>query len=133
MTNTELHKAFEGRTDFESQETLLRQEAAIDAMNEIESKVEYKERPDCNGWWFWFESGLDDEGEPRRDGVPLLITANGEIVAPDDEWGQATGLNLDELESSGWSYNYWESTYTTQKMMPGVWVKAPDDFKFPFD
>jgi hypothetical protein len=75
-----------------------------------------KARPRSGGWWLWREGGRD-----RID--KLLLTAGGNEVATDDEWEQATGK---PAEHDGWVENYWEMT-PTQKEMPGLWMKAPND------
>jgi hypothetical protein len=75
--------------------------------------TEKKERPDRNGWWNWYESG---SSTPEK----ILLTANGAVVASDDEWQQATGVHP-ENDVAGTNANYWEGTDTTQEMMPGLW------------
>jgi hypothetical protein len=75
-----------------------------------------KSRPRSGGWWMWREGGRD-----RVD--KLLLTAGGTEVATDDDWEQATGK---PAEHDGWVENYWAMTATTQKEMPGLWMKAPN-------
>ena len=76
-----------------------------------------KARPRSGGWWLWREGGRDREER-------LLLCAGGTEVAGDSEWEQATGK---PAEHDGWIENYWEMTATTQKEMPGLWMKAPNE------
>lgn len=57
----------------------------------------------------------------------ILLTADGSRVVDDDEWERATGR---KALADGWSWNYWEGTDTTQKMMPGLWQKCPDGLRW---
>jgi hypothetical protein len=68
-------------------------------------------RPDRNGWWEWREGGRDKIEK-------ILLTADGNCVADDDEWGAAMGRSP---EHKTYSENYWEGTDTTQQLMPGLW------------
>lgn len=68
-------------------------------------------RPHCGGWWEWMENGSSRVEK-------LLLVPSGREVAGDDAWEQATGKPAGH---DGWVENYWESTRTTQKMMPGLW------------
>ena len=56
----------------------------------------------------------------------LLLVPSGSEVAGDDAWEQETGR---PAEHDGWVENYWESTETTQKMMPGLWRQCPPNGK----
>lgn len=76
-------------------------------------------RPHCGGWWEWMEGG---RGRVER----LLLCEGGEEVASDWEWEEETGK---PAEHDGWVENYWESTATTQKMMPGLWRQCPPNEK----
>ena len=76
-----------------------------------------KARPDSGGWWSWREGG-------RFRVYKLLLTPTGLSVASDDEWHRATGR---KPETDGYTENYWEGTATTQKEMPGLWMKAPNE------
>lgn len=87
-------------------------------------------RPDCAGWWAWYEgSEMLEPGEDRdyalQHHVPrmILIGNGGTHVVDDDEWEQIMGKSPDE---DGWTENYWAGTETTQHMMPGVWLRPND-------
>lgn len=73
----------------------------------------WRRRPNCGGWWEWMEKGSSRVEK-------LLLVPSGREVAGDDAWEQATGKRA---EHDGFVENYWESTQTTQKMMPGLWRK----------
>ncbi len=72
-------------------------------------------RPHCGGWWEWMENGSSRVEK-------LLLVPCGSEVAGDDAWEQETGK---PAEHDGSVENYWESTQTTQKMMPGLWRQCP--------
>ncbi len=76
-----------------------------------------KTRPANDGWWLWREGGRS-----RVD--KLLLSGGGRCVNSDVEWEQATGRPPEK--DAWWTENYWEGTDTTQKMMPGLWMKAPN-------
>jgi hypothetical protein len=89
---------------------------------------ELKERPDCEGWWEWFEGwkmadkdsedfDLDESLLPGY-GEAILIGSGGTHVVGEDEFLQMTGR---EPDHDGWTENYWEGTETTQSEMPGLW------------
>ena len=81
-------------------------------------------RPDAAGWWDWYQGqSLDDDPEDGEGAgcERLLICDGGTHVVDDDEYEQVTGENPDK---DGWHANFWEGTETTQKEMPGLWVRA---------
>jgi hypothetical protein len=75
-----------------------------------------KVQPQSGGWWLWREGG-----HARVE--KMLLTTTGQTVASDDDWHQATGR---KPENDGYTENYWEGTATDQKMMPGLWMQAPN-------
>lgn len=76
-----------------------------------------KSRPQSDGWWLYREGG-------RSRVEKILLIAGGASVASDDEWEQATGK---PPENDAYTENYWEGTDTDQRMMPGLWMKAPSE------
>ncbi len=76
------------------------------------------QQPDRNGWWLWLESGYGSDTEL------LLLSNNGATVASDDEFSAASGQK--PPAPGGATFNYWEDTDTTQKMMPGKWLRIAD-------
>lgn len=65
-------------------------------------------RPNCNGWWDWYEGG----GYVAE---RILVSGDGKIVAFDDEWEAEMGRAPSDCD------NYWEGTETTPEHMPGFW------------
>lgn len=77
------------------------------------SKRRWRRLPNSSGWWLWREGN-------RKNAERLLLTADGKMVAEDDEWSKATGL---PGITNGIEHNYWSGTNTTQSMMPGMWMR----------
>ena len=79
-----------------------------------DDRSKWLERPDRGGWWLWIESGNCARTEL------ILVDADGNHVADDDEWEQAIGRP--PSDARGESENYWEGAEINQSMMPGLWL-----------
>jgi hypothetical protein len=93
-------------------EELRKQHEAIQrGLYRDEGRHGWAERPDADGWWLWREGG-------RLRTELILLAVHGRVVADDDEYTAASGL---EDKNDGFEFNYWAGTDT--HTMPGVWLK----------
>jgi hypothetical protein len=81
--------------------------------------------PDESGWWKWYEGG-DTDGRSEL----VLVSVNhihGQWkaeIAGEDEFEEATGIDVEKELRDGFSTNYWEATDCEE--MGGLWVKATE-------